>query len=105
MARTKVCPFLVTVDLKLKWPELPVARITPPYLNLVPRPRQAARGRGNEANAASFMYAPVPFQIGIKSEIVIHPLKQLHAARAKRYLSEENRAATRRANQQKRGKP
>ena len=23
----KVCPFLVTVDLKLKWPELPVARI------------------------------------------------------------------------------
>ena len=34
MARSlpKVCPFLVTVDLKLKWPELPVARITPPYL-------------------------------------------------------------------------
>ena len=34
MARSlpKVCPFLVTVDLKLKWPELPVAQITPPYL-------------------------------------------------------------------------
>ena len=34
MARSlpKVCPFLVTVDLKLKWPELPVARITPSYL-------------------------------------------------------------------------
>ena len=34
MARSlpKVYPFLVTVDLKLKWPELPVARITPPYL-------------------------------------------------------------------------
>ena len=31
MARSlpKVCPFLVTVDLKLKWPEYPVARITP----------------------------------------------------------------------------
>ena len=37
MARSlpKVCPFLVTVDLKLKWPELPVARITPPYLTYV----------------------------------------------------------------------
>ena len=36
MARSlpKVCPFLVTVDLKLKWPELPVARITPPYLTV-----------------------------------------------------------------------
>ena len=39
MARSlpKVCPFLVTVDLKLKWPELPVARITPPYLSIAVR--------------------------------------------------------------------
>ena len=34
MARSlpKVCPFLVTVDLKLKWPELPVAELPRPTL-------------------------------------------------------------------------
>ena len=41
MARSlpKVCPFLVTVDLKLKWPELPSGPNYPalPYVNVLDR--------------------------------------------------------------------
>ena len=59
MARSlpKVCPFLVTVDLKLKWPELPsgpnylVARITQwPEL---PRPTLQVCGRGQSVKVAT----------------------------------------------------
>ena len=48
MARNlpKVCPFLVTVDLKLKWPELPSGPNYPalPYRNIISASYALAKG-------------------------------------------------------------